>query len=316
MLKPLRVLGALVAAVAATPLLVSPAAAAPTQIEPTRLERGPDPATPRIAGGAVVDGDRRVDVPGRSAYLLGRSGGGYVVVSLVGETWTTTRVGAGRPLTLVEGPTPEQVTLADDGGTVAVTRFLRERTSVEVLEAGTGDRVRRGVFAGYPRVLDVQGARVVVGGPDGGRLWNVRTDRRTLLDSGHVYAADISSDRLASFDKDPYDGGCTQVSQLLAPRDLLWASCREAVRAFSPDGRRIVTQPKLTDGIGASRLWERTVQGRPLASYTVGSHFGLVAWEDSTTLLLDAYGARRGATVRCSEGDCERASALRPNPVG
>ncbi|MCW2816782.1 MAG: hypothetical protein JWN84_4237 [Nocardioides sp.] len=316
MLKPLRVLGALVAAVAAAPLLVSPAAAAgPVEIEPARLSRGADPATPRIAGGAVVDGDRRVDVPGRSAYLLGRSDGGYVVVSLVDGTWTTTRVGAGRPVTLVEGPTPEQVTLADDGGTVAVTRFLRGRTSVEVLRASNADRVRRGVFAGYPRVLDVQGSRVVVGGPDGGRLWNVRTDRRTLLGTGHVYAADIGSDRLASFDEDPYDGGCTQVSRLSSPRDLLWRSCREAVRSFSPDGRRVVTQPKLTDGIGASRLWERTVQGRLLASYTAESHFGLVTWEDSTTLLLDAYAAQRGATVRCSEGDCERASALEPNPV-
>lgn len=317
MLKTLRAVGVVLgAALATAPLLASPAVAAgPVEIQPARLVRGADPATPYVAGGAVVDGDRRVDVPGRSASVLGRSGGGYVVVSRIGGTWTTTRIGAGGPaVTIVKGPLPEEVMLSDDGGTVAVTTYLRRRTAIEVYLADTGDRVRRGLFARFPRVLDIQGARAVVGGPDGGYLWNVRTNRRTLLDTGAVYAADISSDRLASFDKDPYDGGCTQVSQLVGPRDLLWASCRESVRAFSPDGSRIVTQHKLTDGLGASRLWERTVEGRLLASYTVGSHFGTVAWEDDAHLLLDAYGDRRWAVVRCSEGDCERASSARRNP--
>ncbi|WP_148614540.1 hypothetical protein [Nocardioides rubriscoriae] len=315
-LRTLRTVGALaLAALAAAPLLASPATAAgPVEIKPAQLSRGADPATPYVSGGEVVDGDRRVDVPGRSASVLGRSGGGYVVVSLVGDTWTTSRVGTGPAATIVEGPLPEQVTLSGDGGGVLVTSFLQRRTAIDYYVAGTGDLVRHGLFARFPRVLDAEGDRVVVGGPDGGYLWNVRTNRRTLVDSGIVYAADISSNRLASFDKDPYDGGCSQVSQLRSPRELLWASCREAVRAFAPDGDRIVTQHKLTDGLGAGRLWERTLEGRLLASYTVGSHVGGVTWEDDTHLLLDAYGTRRWAVVRCSQGSCERASAVRRTP--
>lgn len=318
MLRTLRTLGlSAVAALAAAPLLAAPAvAAAPVEIEPARLARGADPAVPFVRGGEVVDGTRRVDVPGRRASVLGRSDGGYVVVSLVGRTWTTSRVGVtSRPQTIVTGPVPEFVELSDDGGLVTVETNLRRRTRIDVHLASTGDLVRRGLFARFPRVLDVQGERAVVGGPDGGYLWNVRTNRRTVLDTGFVYEADISSDRLASFDKDPYEGGCSQVSQLFSPRDLLWASCVEAVREFSPDGDRIVTQHKLTDGLGAGRLRERTVEGRLLATYDVDSFFGSVAWEDDTHLLLEAYGESRGALVRCSEGDCERASAVRRNPA-
>lgn len=317
--KILTALAATVAGAATAVGLVSaPAdAAAPTvTIRPAQLERGANPATPYLRGGEVVDGTRRVDVPGRHAQLLGRSDdGGYVVVSLVGRTWTTTRVTGESSVTVVEGPLPEQVTLSDDGGIVAVATYLRRRTRVETYIVSTGDLIRRGLFARFPRVLDVQGARAVVGGPDGGYLWNLRTNRRTLLDSGFVYAADLGADRLASFDRDPYEGGCSQVSDLFSPRDLLWASCVESVREFSPDGGRIVTQHKLTDGIGAGRLRERTVQGRLLATYDAPSYFGKVAWESDDTLLLDTYGQRKGATVRCSEGECERASALRPNPL-
>lgn len=316
MLRTLRTLGlTAVAALAAAPLLAAPAvAAAPVTIEPAQLARGANPSVPYVQGGDVVDGTRRVDVPGRRATVLGRSGDGYVVVSLVGRTWTTSRVGATpRPLTIARGPLPENVRLSDDGGLVTTERSLRRRTRIDVHVASTGDLVRRGLFARFPRVLDVQGQRAVVGGPDGGYLWNVRTNRRTLLDSGFVYEADLGSNVMASFDKDPYDGGCSQVSQLFSPRDLLWASCVEAVREFSPDGERIVTQHKLTDGLGAGRLRERTVEGRLLATYDVEGYFGEVAWEDDTHLLLEAYDRTRGAVVRCAERVCERVSALRPN---
>lgn len=311
-------IGAIGAIAATTLALAAPAAhaapAARVEVRPAALDRGADPAVPFVRNGSVVDGARRVAVPGRQASVLGRSGDGYVVTSLVGRTWATSYVGSGSAVRIAAGPYPEQVTLGDDGGTVAVTTFLRKRTRIDVLVPSTGDRVRRGYFARFPRVLDQQGSRLVVGGPDGGYLWNVRTNQRRLVDSGGVYAADISANRLASFDKDPYEGGCSQVSTLVSPRELLWASCVEAVREFSPDGERIITQHKLTDGRGATRLVERTVEGRRLATYTVSEFFGGVQWESDDTVLLDAYGPKRWAVVRCTAGDCERASALKPTP--
>jgi hypothetical protein len=323
MLTTLRAVGATAAAALAALTLVGTAPSAvaaappgPVAITPAALPRGADPAVPYLRGGDVVDGDRRVDVPGRSAYLLGRAGRGYVVVSLVGRTWTTSRIGTGAPVTLLRGPLAEQVTLADDGRSVAVTRFGDRRTSVDVRGTLTGRRLGRGFFAGYPRVLDVQGDRAVVGGPDGGVLWNVRSGRRTVLDTARVYAADISSNLLASFDKDPYEGGCSSVSDLVSPRDLLWISCDLAVRSFSPDGDRMVVQDKLADGVGPNRLQVRTVEGRLLATYTVGSHVGDVSWEDDRTVLLDAYGQRRWAEVRCLRRQCERVSAVRRSPYG
>ncbi len=317
-----RVLGALctfgAAATTAVTMLACPpaSAAAPVDLMPAQLERGADVRLPHLQGGDVVDGQRRVDVPGRFPTLLGRSPGGYVVVSLVGGTWKTLRVSDTYPTkVLARGTTSEDVVLADDGFKVAVTRSAsRTRAVIDVVATRSGTRVRRGVFAGYPRVLDLDGRRAVVGGPDGASRWNLRTGRTVAFDSGFVYRADLSSNRVASFEKDPYQGGCTSLSTLRAPRDLLWKSCREEVREFSPHGHRMVTQPKLTDGLGPTRLWQRTAQGRLLASYRVGHHFGRVAWESWRTLLLDTYGNRTWAVVRCTGSDCERASRLRPTP--
>ncbi|WP_139982075.1 hypothetical protein [Nocardioides litoris] len=292
------------------------AATRTVDIEPAGLSRGARPAVPYLDGNVVVDGARRTTVPGRTPSLAGASGRGYVVVTLVRGTWKTLRVGDGARRTLAENFLPEEVLLADDGATFAAHQYRipRGRTWVTVLDARDGTTVRSATFRRYPRVLDLDGGRAVVGGPDGGAVWDVRTNRRTAIGTGFPYAADLGSNRLASFDKDPYDGGCSQVTTLSVPRTVLWRSCRQAVRSFSPDGSRIVTQDKLVDGLGPDRLRLWTVTGRPLATYTVGSFFGTVRWEGARTLLLDAYGDRRWATVRCVRAACERTTSLRRNP--
>ena len=37
-------------------------------------------------------------------------------------------------------------------------------------------------------------------------------------------------------------------------------------------------------------------------------------WESSKALLLETYGKNKTATVRCTEGSCQRATALTATP--
>ncbi len=127
------------------------------------------------------------------------------------------------------------------------------------------------------------------------------------------YEADLSSDRLASFTKDPYLGGCSVVTTLSDPGDQLWRSCGRRVETFSPGGTRMATIHILSDGIGPSEVWLRKSGGKLLAHYT-SEWFGLLWWESDASLLLDTNGKTKSATVRCLVADCERASDLRAAP--
>ena len=89
---------ALLAGVAAAAALVVPgAAAAPTaaapsvDLQPQTLARGPDVAVAHVEDGVLVDGERRLDLPGNDGDLLGASGDAWIVA-----VWTTTRVGEQR----------------------------------------------------------------------------------------------------------------------------------------------------------------------------------------------------------------------------
>jgi hypothetical protein len=135
---------------------------------------------------------------------------------------------------------------------------------------------------------------------------------RVVLRTG--YAADISANRLATYTRDPYEGGCSVVSRLSAPRVALWRSCRERVDAFSPRGGRMATIDILSDGIGPREVLVRRAGGRLLGHYSA-RWFGAVAFESERALLLDANGARKSATVRCVASRCVRSSALRPVPT-
>lgn len=289
-------------------------AAEPTRIQPTKLARGADVQIAHVEGGSVVDGDVRVPVTGSSPYLLGTSGRGYVLLVRTAHDYRVVRVAPGHAQKTLLGGSPDQVVVSGDGETFAVTSQART-TSVDIRSTRSAKLVGTGDFAGSPRVLDLDGDHVVVASFSQGAVdydWQAGTTR--TITTKPAYAADLANDRLAYFTADPYEGGCTVLTSLSRPRTQLWQSCRERVEKFSPDGQRIATVHKLSDGPGPSTVWERTIDGDLLASYDVGGYFGATTWESSTDLLLEANGPHKAATVRCSGGDCERASAVRATP--
>ncbi|MBB3045583.1 hypothetical protein [Nocardioides soli] len=307
----------LVALAAVVLLPGSPAAGAPAgaptvQVRPGALPAGDRPAVPTQVGRSIIEGDTRVALPANS-YLLGRSGTAYVVA------------GNGRVLRLEADGTRTQVArvsedaelvLSRDGAHVIVTRLTRAARGgdglVTVIDASTGARVARRTFSHYATVVDADEGRLVLTTWTPGRtLWwdfvSGGTSRIVGRVAGH---ADIRADRLATFTGDPYDGGCTVVTSLTRPRRTLWRSCREAVVAFSPDGRRMATMHILADGLGPSSVRARTVRGRAIASYEA-YWFGSIEWESDRVLLLDTHTKRRTALVRCEVDECQRASAVR-----
>lgn len=314
-----------IGALCAATLLGTLATAAPTataagqvvKIKLRALDRGPDIRIPHLEGRTLVDGDIRVRVRGTQRYLLGKAGDGYVLQVLRKDDYQLVRVApASNQRVLTEGSPGESV-LSDDGTTVAVIDKISRRTSIEIRSAVDGEVIAsRSGFRGYPNLVDLDGDHLVVASFENGAVdWNWRADTIDKITKKPLYEADLSSDRLAYFTDDPYNGGCTVVTTLTRPRKELWRSCREAVLEFSPNGQRIVTTHKLSDGIGPSQVWERKVGGRLLASYTAGAYFGHISWENNADLLLDAYNRMHGSTVRCSEGACERASKVRATPT-
>lgn len=314
-------------ALCATALLGSLAAAVPSApataagpkdvtIRPAALERGPDVAIPHLEGRRVVDGDVSLRVRGKQRFLLGASGDGYVVQVLRGDDYQLVRVEPGSPQRRLVKNSPGMSVLSDDGATIAVIDQVSRRTTVDVRSAVDGSLLaRRGGFRGYPTVLAADADHVLVASFErGARDWSWQADTVSGVTRKSAYEADLASDRLAFFTGDPYDGGCSVVTTISRPRTTLWRSCDEAVLEFSPDGQRVVTTYALADGLGPSRVWERTVEGRKLASYRAPMYFGQIAWESPTDLLLDTYSRKKGATARCSEGVCERASSVRPTP--
>ncbi|GAB3197231.1 hypothetical protein GCM10027062_08510 [Nocardioides hungaricus] len=299
--------GALAAPAPAAP---TPAAAPTIEIKPTQLPRGENSRVPWLVGDRViVDGDTRIELadPG---YLLGRSGTAYLVVSTgrllrVRADGTTRRIAR---LSVADGPV-----LSGDGDRVVVNRTVRRHSRIRVLDARTGRQIVSRDFPRYTGVLDVDGGRAVLFSMAPARTlwWNFVADTtRPILRRG-AGAADIGADRLSTFTGDPYQGGCTVVSSLRRPRQVLWRSCEDRPIAFSPNGRRMVTTDILSDGLGPGEVTARTTKGgKRLAAYRT-YWFGAIAWETDRALLMDANTRRRAATVRCVVAECERASAVR-----
>jgi len=293
-------------------LVAAPATAAAPSVEvrPGALPRGADARLPHLAGDTITDGDLRVPAPPGS-YLLGRSGDAYVVVSETGIV----RVSRDGATDRLARPAPDaQPTLSRDGRHVVLVRTSDDgRSRFRVLDAVTGDVVATRTFSGYASVLAADDGRLVLtaSAPDRTQWWSFLSDATARIAGRLGGAADIRADRLATFTGDPYDGGCTVVTSLRHPTDVLWRSCDEAVARFSPDGRRMATMHILTDGLGPDEVHaRRTSGGAEIATYTA-YWFGTVEWETNRALVLDAHTQRRSALVRCVAGACERASAIR-----
>ncbi len=296
----------------------SHAEGADVTIYPAQLKRGADVRGPHVENRTVVDGATRISVKGEYVELLGKSGDAYVVVVGVqdGRQWTTKRVKEGRAArTLVKGPGPGEIALSDDGSRLAVRRGASPKSSVISSRSAFTGRVRaRHRYSGYVDVLDVSRTRVLLGGYGfDTAIWRPDSNHTDLVTTADGYAGDLSSNRLATYTKDPYTGGCTVVSTLAAGRRL-WRSCDERVEAFSPNGNKIATVSILSDGIGPSEVITRGLKGKRIAGYSVARYFGELRWESNRALLLDSYGKDKAAVVRCDAGTCRRASRLRNTP--
>ncbi len=176
-------------------------------------------------------------MPGRFPRLHGRSGSGYVVDYNARGQRGTYLLGYG-PSRLIAPAHQTTVRLAGDGKSLSIARYhpRLDYISVRIQALPGGREVGRTAIRPDQSVIDVRGFRAVIGGSSrGGLLWDAPSGTRRLK-TGIIHAADIAADRIAYFHRDPSRGGCTRVATLTRPRAVLWASCREAVVAFSPPG--------------------------------------------------------------------------------
>ncbi|WP_121252375.1 hypothetical protein [Nocardioides ferulae] len=318
--RPVRAAAAPLAALTLTLGLLGPAAAATAvEIRPAQLERGEDIAVPHVEGSTIVDGDLRIDVGTPYVGLLGTSGEDYVVLASGSEQWRGARALRVRPdgttTVLVRRAPLGRVHLSEDGATLALARRAGDGGSrLQVFDTTSGERRAERRVRGYADVLDTDGGQVLVSSwrPRKTYLWRTGPDRLRRVLGKAAYAGDLGLDRVAWFGRDPYSGGCSIVAQVTDPEQRVWRSCRDAVESWSPDGTRMLTMHKLTDGVGPSEVSLREADGARLARFTVDGWFSSLAWEDGETVLLGANAHRRFATVRCDGETCERASDLEP----
>lgn len=298
--------------------LLAPAAPADTSVDlsrPGTLVRGDDVRGPHVEGTEIVDGDIRVDLATERFQLMGASGDDYVV-----HRWTQ-RFGRDRVLrvttegdrtVLLRGREAWGAMLSSDGAHV-ITNDNERRATLTAYDATDGSIVGSSRFMGYGYVLDAEGGTAVVSAWGQGRTesWDFVDGGRTVVAEEDAYLADISADRLAVFTGDPYEGGCTEMSALSAPDEVLWGSCRQKVATLSPDGAQMITMHIRSDGVGPGEVDLRSIDGTTLVTFA-SRWFGALAWEDVDTVLLDANGRHHGATVRCDLDACELASDVAP----
>lgn len=309
----------LVSVLAGTLLAWSAEPSEAVELRPPALERGPDVRLPHLEGRTVVDGDVRITVRGGDrVHLLGRSGAAYVVAVSRGdaETGVVKRVRPGADAQVIlRRVSVYELQLSDDGRHLVRTIGRGpDSTRVVVHRASNGTVVRDRRFAGSVGVLDADGGRLVLGswGPARTFWWDLADGSTATIAHRTGYTADIGDDRLAVYTGDPYEGGCSVVRRL-SPGTPTWRSCTERVEAFSPDLGRMATVHILSDGLGPNDVRVRKANGVLIGHFTA-KWFGSLVFEDQRRLLLDTYGARWSAIVRCQAATCVRASDLRPTP--
>lgn len=296
-----------------------PAEADTTRIDPQRLERGEDASVPYVEGRRIIDGATTTRVRHRYPRLLGTRPDGRYVVLVEDHRGAQVRAytpgGGGRKI-LGDVPGAFDVVLGTDGATLVTGRLRtgeRRRTLLRAFDSTSGELVGTRKRKGYLNPLDANATTVVYAGEDGPVVsWDLSSGAGTRLSPRYGYRADLTTDRLAVFTEDPYQGGCTVVSTLSAPEQELWRSCEEAVVRFSPDGSHQLTTFILADGLGPDVVDVRTIEGERTGRYQVEGYFEHFLFEDADTALLGAVTRESSAMVRCEADTCELASDLRP----
>jgi hypothetical protein len=311
-----RTAGLALAALTTAITLVAPSqAAAPTvELQPDRLGRGPDIAIPHIEDGDFVDGSRRVELPGTVAEVVGPSGDAWVLAThrtnKVGE-WRNQRVvrveADGSVREVLRDVDPSTLVLSEDGSRLVGPTTSDRRTSIRVWSATDGSVVAERTFSGYPAVVAADARKVLVDTTKRLAVWKVGAGRVQTVTKRGTGLASLEHDLVATYTKDPYLGGCTELVRLSDLDEVVWRSCKERVAALSPDGTRMVTFGILTDGLGPGEVSLRTIGGKKLATWTTNWFSGW-EWESPDTLLLDVNGQRKASTVRCTLASCENAT--------
>lgn len=289
-------------------------------LSPGALPAGPHPAGPHIDGRVLHDDSVRISFDADRVGYLGMSDDRYVV-RLSSADGSDARIiwaradGREREITSNRDASAEPL-LSDDGKHLISAPFMsRSETTVRVRSARTGRILVTRTFPGTVSVLDAADGRAVLGSwsPNRTFWWTYGgTDDTAPINRRTGYFASISANRVASYTRDPYQGGCSVLTSLTG--NGLSRSCSERVVDVSPDGRRVAAIGILSDGIGPSRVTVRRATGDRLDRYDAPYFFGSIRWESNTALLMDTYDQRRWATVRCDLQDCERASKLRRTP--
>jgi hypothetical protein len=323
--RTMRLAALLLATLVTAPLAATTSAAGadyPTgeRINPGALEVGPPTRLLHAEGNTIVDGATRVDVPGANVWMLGRSGGDYLVLTSNADyrRWRVLRVAADGTRTRVAGGSGDQpvAVLADGGAHMVLQTYNRyDRVVLRVVDTADGAVARRRTFPTSVSPLDFGTRRMVL--TQWGRRpqqqrtfwWNPFTNRVAKIADRPGYVADISADRVGVFLRDPYLGGCQKVMTLAAPRTKLWRSCDDRALSFSPTGKRMVTTHILSDGPGPNLVQVRAARGRVLDTYRA-AWFGFDVWENDQKLLLQVANARAVGVVRCTLRSCERVSKL------
>lgn len=308
--------GLVLAALTAAITLVAPAqAAAPTvELQPHELGRGADIAIPHIEDGDFIDGSRRVELPGTVAEVIGSSGDAWLVAThrtnRVGE-WRNRRVVRVEADGTVDGVLRDVDTstlvLSEDGSRLVGPTTGTRRTTVRVWSATDGSVVAERTFSGYPAVVAADARKVLVDTVGRLAVWRVGAGTVRTVTKRDTGLASFEHDLVATYTKDPYLGGCTELVRLSDLDEVVWRSCKQRVAALSPDGTRMVTFHILTDGLGPGEVNLRTIGGRKLATYTTNWFSGW-EWESPTTLLLTVNGEKQASVVRCTLADCENAT--------
>ena len=306
---------ALLTALAAAAALAVPAqAATPTvELQPDRLTRGADIAVPHIEDGDFVDGERRVELPGTVARVIGEVADGWLVGTNNidrNRNRRVVRVAADGSVTdVLRNLDTSTVVLSADGSTLAWQQYVSggRKTITYAYDVATETVTGEKGPGPYVTLLDVAADRVVLGAGQRVLQWRPSTGRQRTVIRKAAGSASIEHDLLSIYTKDPYAGGCTKLVRLSDPGETVWKSCRDRIAAFSPDGSQLLTFHILTDGLGPGEIHLREVDGTKLATWTTNWFSGW-EWESPGTVLLEVNGRRRSATVRCVLAQCEDAT--------
>lgn len=230
--------------------------------------------------------------------------------------------------------------LSPDGTKVAATAYDPSLGHVlNVYDATTGDVLATRSDTGHYYSLTVLGfgKKGVLFSHDtgtraGGRWhtswWNPTTDATSIVVRKRAYGASVAGNRLYYSRTNGSSDGCSRVVPLHRPKHVLWQTCRHMVVGASPNGSRLVTiytgdqgygfygrqttaRSFQTDGMPVRGFTVRKATGKRVAAFRARSMILPVGWEGNRTLVVHAASKKSEALVRCTDGDCKRATPAR-----